>query len=126
MHTLALWVEPTRYRDFIPVLYEIECRCKAYDIDFEQEVRHFISLISKYPAYHHPKFNMSRLADELMEFIGHLHSRGDSLENWYKLHNLLYYTPNRVMFRRGGEADNSSTLQGIELSMQYLELYAKI
>lgn len=50
MHTLALWVEPTRYRDFIPVLYEIECRCKAYDIDFEQEVRHFISLISKYPA----------------------------------------------------------------------------
>lgn len=126
MHTLALWVEPTRYRDFIPVLYEIECRCKAYDIDFEQEVRHFISLISKYPAYHHPKFNMSGLADELMEFIGHLHSRGDSLENWYKLHNLLYYTPNSVIFRCGGEVDNSRTLQGIELSMQYLELYAKI
>ena len=126
MHTLALWVEPTRYRDFIPVLYEMECRCKAYDIDFEQEVRRFFSIVDRYESLRHPKFNMSRLADELIDFTWHLHSRGDSIENWYKLHSLLYNNSNKAIFRRRIKGVSSDDEIDIELCMNYLELYARI
>lgn len=94
MHTLALWVGPTRYRDYIPVLYEIEQHCSQYNTEFTDELHHFIDIIRRNKSLHHPKFNMEILENELLEFIEHLHSRGDSLGNWNKLHNLLYYTPN--------------------------------
>lgn len=69
---------------------------------------------------------MEILENELLEFIEHLHSRGDSLGNWNKLHNLLYYTPNPAMFRHGGKVDLSDMDKRIDLCMQYYELYSRL
>lgn len=126
MHTLALWVEPTRYRDFIPVLSEIEHRCKVYQMDFEMEFHRFMERICRNLYYHHPKFSMNTLEADILTFRGHLHCRGDSFENWNKLHSHLYRLTPAIIFRRGGEIERAEENQGREMCMRYLELYARM
>ena len=123
MHTLALWVEPTKYRDFIPVLYEIERHCSQYRLDFYDEFHRFMNIVKLNKSLHHPNFNIDTLESDLLEFISHLHSRGDNIGNWKALHSLLYYTPNPIIFRRGGKQNMCDMDNCIDLSMKYCELY---
>lgn len=69
----ALFLEPMRYQLYIPVLLEIQKRCRLHILDLEMEIRRFVNHIDA----DHPK-----LADQLYHFVVKTESVGGKLADW--------------------------------------------
>lgn len=72
----SLFIKPTRYRDFVPVLIEISRRCRDCQLDLCLEIRRFVKRLSASLP------DLETTADELCCFMQDLERVNQKIEDW--------------------------------------------
>lgn len=111
----ALFLEPMRYQNFIPVLLEILRRCDRYHLNLYKELQYFMTLIEN---------GSSELTNCLYDFILKSEKMGGGLCNW----DMIFLPPfNTKFFRTGAECSVSDEFKkNVSIQMDYLEKYSSI
>lgn len=72
----SLFIKPTRYRDFIPVLTQIYKRCRDCQFDLYLEIKRFIKHLSTCQP------GLKTTAEELYDFMQDLERTNQKIEEW--------------------------------------------
>lgn len=112
----ALFLEPMRYQMFIPVLLEIQKRCRAHLLDLEKEIRRFVDHIVP---------DRPELADQLYHFVEKTESLGGKLADW----NLILFDDSipKKIFRTGKERSIFGAFEeNVGEQVRYVKEYGKM
>lgn len=72
----SLFIKPTRYRDFIPVLIQIYKKCHNCQLDLYLEIKQFIKHLSASQP------DLGTTAEELCDFMQDLERTNQKIEDW--------------------------------------------